>query len=367
MKNDKVNLLHVVNGLKSGGVEQMLINYFSSNVFDNYNLFIAYSNKADDSCLEQFKKNGFVTIELKNEPCKLRIRYLFELKKIMLNNKISILHTHINQDNYLPLIAAKMAGVKLRISHSHGLPPNTSSFFKKNVIRKLKRWLGIVFSNERLACSKKAGDALFEKSNYKIIYNSINIAKFKYNYNIRQELRMKFNIEKRMVIGYVARFENGKNQKFLLEVFKDIVINNPTAYLILIGFGIYKNELMKKITELNLSNNVLLLSSTENIYDYYQMFDLFAFPSLEEGLGMVAIESQVNGLFCIASTGVPTETKISDNIIYLPLNKSIWINEINNRLSIRKKELRYSCDSHNFDINLQRNNLLRCYLELRKK
>ena len=30
---------------------------------------------------EQFKKNGFVTIELKNEPCKLRIRYLFELKK----------------------------------------------------------------------------------------------------------------------------------------------------------------------------------------------------------------------------------------------------------------------------------------------
>ena len=67
------------------------------------------------------------------------------------------------------------------------------------------------------------------------------------------------------------------------------------------------------------------------------MFDLFVFPSLFEGLGIVLIEAQINGLPIIASDNVPKSTKISDSIKYLSLDKNKWINELNKLYKKRNK------------------------------
>ena len=48
--------------------------------------------------------------------------------------------------------------------------------------------------------------------------------------------------------------------------------------------------------------------------------DILLFPSKMEGLGMVAVEAQTSGLFCIASDQVPEDTKLTENIRYYSLN-----------------------------------------------
>ena len=64
--------------------------------------------------------------------------------------------------------------------------------------------------------------------------------------------------------------------------------------------------------------------------------DLFVFPSMNEGLGIVAIEAQANGLYVVASNKIPIQTKVTNNISFLDLgDNEKWIEEIE---QIRKEK-----------------------------
>ena len=56
--------------------------------------------------------------------------------------------------------------------------------------------------------------------------------------------------------------------------------------------------------------------------------DLFVLPSLFEGLGIVLIEAQANGLHSVASENVPQEVNHGDAIKFVELSKKKWIEEI---------------------------------------
>ena len=57
--------------------------------------------------------------------------------------------------------------------------------------------------------------------------------------------------------------------------------------------------------------------------------DIFAFPSLYEGLGMAAIEAQTSGLNCLLSEKIPKELKINENVFFLDItSEEEWKNKI---------------------------------------
>ena len=96
--------------------------------------------------------------------------------------------------------------------------------------------------------------------------------------------------------------------------------------------------------------------------------DCFAFPSIYEGLGMVAIESQTMGIKVIASEYVPVEAKISNLIEFISLSdKEKWIQEIINTINSEKKEdfmtLRTSINNNGYNINIEAKKLQNIYLE----
>ncbi len=353
----KINLLLVVYGIYSGGVEQMIINYFSKDIYQDFNLYIAYSGTPDLTCINKLKKSGFNTIKLKYHT-KERLRYYNELCHIIKSKNIDMVHANINIDNFLVLAAAKYCGIKARISHSHGLPlPSKNK--TKEILRKIKKALCNLYSTKNLACSKKAGEYLFNNKNFEIIYNATFIQKFQYNYNIRKKIRAELKIDNEIIIGYVARYGPGKNHNFLIEIAQKLNFSNYK--FLFIGAGPLKKEIEDKIKRYHLEDKFLVLSSKENIYDYYQAMDLFVFPSKEEGLGMVAIEAQLNGLYCLASKGIPEETKISNEIEFLDLNSDLWIVKIKEHLKKRGKNLKCAFDSKNYDIIEQRKRLYNIY------
>ena len=60
----------------------------------------------------------------------------------------------------------------------------------------------------------------------------------------------------------------------------------------------------------------------DDVSDILQAMDCFAFPSFNEGLGIVAIEAEATGLTCFINETLPEELTINENVIRLSLDKS---------------------------------------------
>ena len=107
-----------------------------------------------------------------------------------------------------------------------------------------------------------------------------------------------------------------KNHMFLLDVFREVLRIKPNAKLLLIGDGYLRTQIEKKIEQLGLTQHVLLLGVKSDVFLYFNAMDAFLFPSLFEGLGIVLVEAQMNGLRCVYSDNVPLEAdcNIAHNI-----------------------------------------------------
>lgn len=124
------------------------------------------------------------------------------------------------------------------------------------------------------------------------------------------------------MIGHVGRFVKTKNHEFLIEIFNEVLKQKSNAKLLLIGDGNLKSLIEAKVQNLGIEKAVIFLGVRNDVADLYNVMDVFVFPSFYEGLGMVVIEAQVNGLSVVTSEAVPKEAKITNNIKFLKLQQS---------------------------------------------
>ena len=347
----------------NGGVEAVVSNYYKNmNSQDiHIDIFIENESKIINKKMLKDGDNIFLIPSYK----KIH-KYIKVLKFYFKKNNYDIVHSNISTMSFIPLSVAKHCGIKHRIVHSH----STSN--KKEVIRKLLKLIFRHFSNmygtDYFACGKDAGIFQFGKKRIEdgevfILNNAIEYDKFLYNNKNRTQMRKKYKFDNsNIVIGNIGRFVKQKNQLFLIDAFNQLVKENNEYRLFLIGIGVLKIEVEKKVKMLGLDKYVYFLSETAEPELFYQMFDIFLLPSLYEGLPVVGIEAQVNGLPCIFSTYVTREIKISDNAYFFEINdKKEFANEIIAKV-IPKRESKIINDK--FDITQQVIRLQKKYLEI---
>ncbi len=228
-----------------------------------------------------------------------------------------ILHSHIRSYASIYLPVAHKAGVKTIIhSHSTSNGSGLSAIVKRALQFPLRYQADSFF-----ACSKEAGAWLFGKKivngkNFHILQNAIDCNKYRFNQNTRDEYRKAMNLTDKKVFIHVGRFHPAKNHLFLLNLFAEIYKKDKKAVLLLVGDGELRSVIEKKIEELNIQKSVFVLGNRSDVPDLLQSADCFLFPSIWEGLGMVAIEAQAVGLPCICSTGVPQMVSVVPDLCY---------------------------------------------------
>lgn len=321
-----------------GGVEQFMMNIYRNINKKNFRLiFMCYHN---NQYFEKEIKDTGSNIYYVEEPKKIGVlKFIKEVKKIIKEEHVDVVHIHTYHNSIFPLIASKMANVKKRIVHSH------SKWVAKNLVRKIYWFLCKIGINmlvtDKLACSNEAGKRLFF-GNFQVIPNGIELNKFYYNEEFRNVIRKKYKIkDSDIVLGHVGRLDPVKNHLFMLEVLEKLIKINPSYKMMFVGEGNELDNINKYIKEHCLEENVILVGGVEDAYKYYNAFDLFLLPSIEEGLGIVLIESQVNGLSSLASVNVPREVNESGNIKFLELNTDLWVKEILNSNFSRNDVLEY--------------------------
>ncbi len=89
------------------------------------------------------------------------------------------------------------------------------------------------------------------------------------------------------------------------------VAKEPDACLLLVGDGPGRADVEQQVNAMGLGNKVHFLGTRRDVPDLMLgAMDLFLFPSLHEGLGLVLIEAQAAGLPCIVAKNVPDEVDV---------------------------------------------------------
>ena len=136
--------------------------------------------------------------------------------------------------------------------------------------------------------------------------------------------------------------------------------------IFIIGTGPLESRLHDQRRKNNLEQNVIFIDPRNDVYKFYSAFDLFILPSLYEGLPVVGIEAQCNGLPCLFSDTITKEVKINDNVKFISLkNLADWKECIINKY-FKREETKYF-DSSSFNIKVEAKKLERIYISIYDK
>ena len=332
LKTEPVHIAQIMGKWIGGGVESVIMNYYENIDRTKFQFDFICDDDSTNIPYEKIEKLGGKVILV--PPYQKVFKYIKTLKKIFKENNYKIVHSNINTLSVFPLYAAKKAGVPVRIAHSHST--SNKKEWKKNAVKNVLRPFSKKNANVYFACSELAarylfGNKTFEEGKVTIINNAINLEKFKFNQGKREKLRKELKIkDDEFVVGHIGRFVSQKNHTFLIDIFNELRKENNKAVLLLIGQGPLQDQIKEKVRELGIEDSVRFAGQVDNASDYYNAMDVFVLPSLYEGLGMVLIEAQVNELPCIASTEVPKEASVSNQVEFISLKEVVkkWVDDI---------------------------------------
>lgn len=368
-----IRILHVLGNLNRGGAETMVMNLYRN--MDRSKIQFDFVVHTEEKCAyeEEIIKLGGKIFRVPRYSGKNHFSYIKAWNELFQNHReYKIVHGHVRSTAAIYLKIAKKYDV-ITISHSHSTSSGTGIAAKiKNIFQFPIRYIADYF----FACSAEAGEWLFgkrviDKNNFYIIKNGINLQKFKFDEEKRNNKRKELGLKDKIVVGHVGRFTYPKNHGFLIEIFYELNKVNKNTILVLAGEGPLENEIHKKIQEYELNEDVLFLGSVDNIEDVFQTFDFFVFPSLYEGLGMVAIEAQCSGVMCFVSENLPDDIMLTDHIKKISLNDNpnIWSNKILD--FVDKKNMNNRTIDYNllqdYDINKNSNMLEQFYKQTLNK
>lgn len=309
-------------GLGLHGISIHLLNYLSQIDRTNKDFYIVVTIDYDKNIIEKLKELG-VKIYFLPDRKKNLLSYAKKLRELVIKEEINIIHIHGNSETMVfELISIFGLKIDKKIVHTHAIQS------KYGKITKLLRLLFLAFDKINVAVTEQSGKNLYGDNQFSVISNLINLQDHYFKKKCRDSIREKYNLNEKYVLGYIARFDENKNHKFIIGLAKQL--DDHYAF-ILVGNGTLLSGVKQDIKELGLKNRFIFLEPTIETSCLYSAFDLFLFPSKSESYGLVALEAQLNGLNVIYSDTIPQDTSLFEENKFLKSDLEFaheWINQI---------------------------------------
>jgi len=364
-----VRILHSVGSMDRGGQETLIMNVYRN--IDRQKLQFDFLINNPRKCDYEDEINSMGGI-IHRIPRRFPnyIKHLSCLDDFFRNNKqYNTIHQHTGINLAVStIIGAKKHKLKKIIYHSHCSNSEKgviASIFDLIYTPKIKDYATHYFT-----CSDSSATHLFgnyiDKAKITLIKNGINTEHFVFDDSLRKQKKAELKIGNRFAVGHIGRFATAKNHTFLIDIFAEIQKKIEDAVLLLIGEGELRGDIEKKIETLGLKDNVILTGVRSDISGLLCAMDVFLFPSLWEGLPVVLVEAQANGLHCIVSDTTTEEAKITDLIEYVSLDEkpSHWADKaVSFAKGYERRNTQDEITRAGFDIKEVAKSLEKFYLE----
>lgn len=363
-----IRILNLFTNMNYGGAETLVMNYYRN--LDRTKVqfdFMVHREQrgAYDDEIEALGGNIYRMIPIYPQnfaKYKKMITQFFDE-----HDEYQIIHSHMSELGYFVFQEAKKRGIPVRICHAHNTP---RGWDMKMLVRTFFKIRNKEYITHMFVCSSEAGKWLFGKDKeerFIMMNNAIDAEAFRYRKEKRIDVRSKLNLNEKLVVGHVGRFNTQKNHPFLIEVFDEIHKLHKDSVLLLIGNGEEQEKIKHEVCEKGLENSVQFLGLRNNIADFMQAFDVFLFPSLYEGFGIALLEAQAAGLPCFFSEWIPEECIMTENVQAISLNASAkeWARKILDKVKNYQREDTYQkIVDKGFDIKTNAKWLETYYLNL---
>lgn len=326
----KIKVLHVINGMSSGGAETYIMNILRNIDHNQFQFdFLLRTKENQEFYIKEIKDRGGNVFYTAPFPKKIFSNY-FETKRFFKQYEYDVVEVHANSLIYiLPmLILRKYSNTKV-IMHSHSTRSSNKiltylHYFHRLFIHKI--------CDVCIACSEEAGKWMF-KRDFKIIKNAIDIDKF---INPKNPI----SYSEKNIFCMVARFLPVKNHIFAIKLFNEYIKKDSDSRLILVGIGPLMSEVEEEVNKLGLKDKVSFLNERRDVENIIFNCTCFILPSIYEGIPLTLIEAQAANVPCIVSDTVDRRVNITGQVQFAKLNDlDDWIDKIRN---IKTNSLRVS-------------------------
>lgn len=312
--SETVRILQISYGMDRGGAETLIMNIYRNIDRTKVQFDFLLHNPERTAYEDEIESLGGRIYRIPRFLGYNKFSYDRNLKKFLLSHpEYRIIHDHLMDSADETFRVAKKLG-RITIAHSHiaqtysSLSDIIRFFFRRNLYKT---------ASYRFACSKEAGDWLYrKKADYVVLNNGIDTERYKFLKEIRDRKRNELGIApETFLITNIGRMVGQKNQKRLLDIFALYHDTDKDSKLAVIGTGPLENELKEKTEKKGLADDVLFLGSHSDVNEILMASDLFLFPSLFEGLGIVLVEAEATGLECVFSSNIPGEVDLIPSLM----------------------------------------------------
>ena len=349
-------LLCIIATMNSGGAETFLMKLYRT--LDRTKYQIAFCVNVNEECFydNEIKDLGGKIFYIPPKSAGVG-EFKKQLTELVKKEKYDyVLRITSNSAGFIDLMIAKKAGAKICSARSSNSSDGTG--LKAKIVHRISRVLYGRYVDVKFAPSDLAAEYTFGKNSLKsgkasILHNAVDLDRYKFYPQKREELRKEFGLENNLVVGHIGRFMTQKNHKFLFEVFAKIKNICPKAKLLLVGGnGNLEAEVKQRVLDMKLQEDVVFAGVRSDIPELLSAMDVFLLPSFYEGMPNTVIEAQATGLSCIISDTITKQANITGLVEYLPLGESaeFWAQKVLEAAKKERKNTREDFINAKYDI-----------------
>lgn len=297
MEPRPLNVVHLIQGLETGGLENMVCQLVLRQDPKRFlHEIIGYDSLGP---LAKRLEAAGVHCRLVRRNAGVDWRYLLRLTGELTRIRPHILHLHNPTAFFYGAFAGRLARIPCVFYTEHG---RDSASSKHNI------WLHRFLSRlvDRVVAVSDSSRVLLEREGVPsrrivTIHNGIDTAPFLERMN-RTVLRARLGFaSEQPLVGIVARLDPVKNHVSLLRAMAQIIREYPDACLLVIGDGPLRGALERLARELGVAEHIRFLGIREDVPDLLAMLDVAVLCSLGEGLSMTLLEQGAAGVPVVAT------------------------------------------------------------------
>jgi glycosyltransferase involved in cell wall biosynthesis len=257
------------------------------------------------------RRSAVIPCELTSNPARFARRLLAVLRE---RGPYDVVHSHVHHFSGFILALARLAGIPVRIAHSHldTQRLDAESGLRRRLYVKLMSAALHLFATHGLAVSGPAAAALFgprwrDDDRWAISRCGLDFGAFRERAevsSVRAELGLPADA---LVLGHVGRFELQKNHALLVKIAAAAFRRDPSVFLVLVGDGPLRASVEADAASLGIRERIAFAGIRADVPRVLRAFDVFVFPSVREGLPLVGLEAQAAGLPIVLSDSITRE------------------------------------------------------------